>query len=490
MIRKSQFIFFFLVLFLFLGAQPVSGWWDTNWAYRQRVEIAGNGNNSVSNYQMLLNIYNVSDSSSGNSLYSDNILFPDFSDIRIIASDDITPLNYWINETWNNHCDLWVKIPTIDKNAGTTIYIYYNYFEASSVTDGYSTFDFYDNFEGAAVNNTQWVDSTSDGGTITVSNSIIDLEGPGGEGRARIYSIRTFLLKSGKRMMWRSATDNKWTLFEGMQQMGDEVLYFEDSAHRVISYHSCGGADYDFDSVTAITHGVYSLRQFTENISSDNCGDKRFQVSQNNIVEVSKNEDDTVGNANMFINYDVYASGGFIKLDWVFIGNYDYPEPFFDVWYSEESTSTSTPTPLPSEINPHVISKGKTFIYWGWNETGINYIYLDGILVNLNNGTYIYSNLVPNTKHILTLSYDGINETSSIVFTDKEYTYDIWLVPLIGLILIFGFKLSPISPFFGFLIILINLVTNLNQFNDIEKIVNILFIITGILLFKFKFGDI
>jgi len=168
-----------------------------------------------------------------------------------------------------------------------------------------------------------------------------------------------------------------------------------------------------------------------------------------------------------------------------------------DLWQyfnstEEEPTPTPTPTPtsLPSEINPHVISKGKTFIYWGWNETGINYTYLDGILVNLNNGTYIYSNLVPNTKHILTLSYDGINETSSIVFTDKEYTYDIWLVPLIGLILIFGFKLSPISPFFGFLIILINLVTNLNQFNDVEKIVNILFIITGLLLFKFKFGDI
>jgi len=188
---------------------------------------------------------------------------------------------------------------------------------------------------------------------------------------------------------------------------------------------------------------------------------------------------------------DVYTSDGYMGVNCSSVSRWAaYDEWRYTLTEGPTPTPTPTSTPLPSEINPHVILKGKTFIYWGWNETGINYTYLDGVLVNLNNGTYVYSNLIPNTKHILTLSYDGINETSSIVFTDKEYNYDVWLVPLIGLVLILGFKLSPTFPFLGFLIILINLASNPSQFNDVEKIVNILFIITGLLLFKFKFGDL
>jgi len=163
----------------------------------------------------------------------------------------------------------------------------------------------------------------------------------------------------------------------------------------------------------------------------------------------------------------------------------------FKLWYISINVPVGpTPTPPISEINPRLIEKGETYIYWEWNKTGVNYTLLDGLPVKLNNGTYIYSNLLPNSKHILSISYDGINETSSIVTTNKKYDVFIWLIPLIGLILILGFKYSPMLPFIGFFIILMNLALNPNQFNDIEKIVNILFLIIALILFKFKFGDI
>ena len=145
---------------------------------------------------------------------------------------------------------------------------------------------------------------------------------------------------------------------------------------------------------------------------------------------------------------------------------------------------------LNQSESPYLISKGKNYIMWEWNKTNVNYTILDGIPIILNNGMYIYSNLLPNSTHILTISYDGINKNSSTVTTDKDYDYDIWIVPLIGVAFILGFIFTPILTFMGFLILLFNLVINQNQFNDIEKILNMLLIIIGVLLFKFKFGDL
>jgi len=145
---------------------------------------------------------------------------------------------------------------------------------------------------------------------------------------------------------------------------------------------------------------------------------------------------------------------------------------------------------LNQSESPYLISKGKNYIMWEWNKTNVNYTVLDGIPIILNDGMYIYSDLLPNSTHILTISYDGINKNSSTVTTDKDYDYYIWIVPLIGLVFILGFIFTPVLPFMGFLIILFNLGINLNQFNDIEKILNMLLIIIGVLSFKIKFGDL
>jgi len=374
MIRKSQFIFFFLVFFLFIGLQPVSGYvWQDHFI----TDTSANYDGKVTAY------------------------------------------------TWNTGLTTgWLNCTNF---AGHRILHYKN----EKFGSGWYNWSYTD-YGGSSWPFIIWADTsasdTGDSGNPTSSGTK--------------YGCRA----------WPSA----WFLIECFKVVGGVYTELGQNSYS-IDYH-------------------YNISIFWDFTTGD------IHVYEDDInLRLDLNDNAITNSGYMGISY--YSPSG-QSVGW-------------DVWnYANETspaptpTPTPTPAPLPSEINPHVISKGKTFIYWGWNETGINYTYLDGILVNLNNGTYIYSNLIPNTKHILTLSYDGINETSSTVTTDKEYTYDIWLIPLIGLILIFGFKLSPISPFFGFLIVLINLVINLNQFNDVEKIVNILFIITGVLLFKFKFGDI
>lgn len=148
-----------------------------------------------------------------------------------------------------------------------------------------------------------------------------------------------------------------------------------------------------------------------------------------------------------------------------------------------------TPSPTEEQTKINLISKGKNFIFWQWNRTGVNYTILDGEPKILNNGTYVYSNLLPNTTHILSISWDGINETISIVKTDSEYDYFKWFFIAMGLImLIISLKIAVFSVVSS-VIFITNLAYNYTLYAKMEIIICILLLIVSIILIDFNYGS-
>jgi hypothetical protein len=113
----------------------------SGWSYRKPITIDNTKNaNTLSNYQVSVTLDTAS-------LISAGKLRSDCGDIRFTDSDGQTLLSYWIESGCNSaNTKIWVKVPSIPASSTKTIYVYYGNPSATSQSNGYSTFDFFDDF--------------------------------------------------------------------------------------------------------------------------------------------------------------------------------------------------------------------------------------------------------------------------------------------------------------------------------------------------------
>jgi uncharacterized repeat protein (TIGR01451 family) len=123
--------------------------WDNHESWNYRIPVTIHSGTYLAWYQILVTL--------NNSNFDFSQAKPDGSDIRFTHTDGTTELNYWI-ESWNNSTQLayvWVRVPGV-ADGETTIYLYYNNPNASSLSNGPSTFDSFDDdwcqFPGAGCN--------------------------------------------------------------------------------------------------------------------------------------------------------------------------------------------------------------------------------------------------------------------------------------------------------------------------------------------------
>jgi len=129
------------------------GWgglgWLTGWQYRKSHEIIGSTAGAQTDYQIRIKIYYGSGTDSGENVYLNGKCRADFGDIRFTADDGETLLSYWMEEKVDGDYALfWVKIPSIPANPyTTTIYIYYGNPTATTTSNGFNTFLWFNDFE-------------------------------------------------------------------------------------------------------------------------------------------------------------------------------------------------------------------------------------------------------------------------------------------------------------------------------------------------------
>jgi len=133
-------------------------WFDYNWTNCKRIEVFNPGV-ALTNYSVKIGL------TPRNFNYSAAQV--DGEDIRFTYLDNVTLLNYWIEE-WNNAATstVWVKIPTIEASINTTILLYYGNENTTSLSDGSNVFDIFDDFLGSVLNEELWnATEVDDGGS-------------------------------------------------------------------------------------------------------------------------------------------------------------------------------------------------------------------------------------------------------------------------------------------------------------------------------------
>ena len=119
------------IVLLVLGAiEPVSA----AWTKKAPIHINNTGGSALTDYQVMINITYDSDMNSN------------FSDIRVVNETSGETVPYWIeNKSDSNWCKLWFNASYIPASSwcNDTYYLYYGNPSASSASDGYTTFEFF-----------------------------------------------------------------------------------------------------------------------------------------------------------------------------------------------------------------------------------------------------------------------------------------------------------------------------------------------------------
>jgi len=142
---------------LTVRVQPGQDWLGPAWQYRNTIAITNAGSILLNDYQVRVALGSSFDFTKAKS---------DGGDVRFTSDDGVTLIPFWI-EAWdpnNKTAILWVKVPSIP-SVGASLYLYYGNPAALTASNGTTTFDFFDNFEGTGLNPQRW---TSSGGSWTI----------------------------------------------------------------------------------------------------------------------------------------------------------------------------------------------------------------------------------------------------------------------------------------------------------------------------------
>lgn len=111
---------YLLLLGMLVFGSPAQAYWNCLWPFQTRFDVKENSATTQNNYQIKFTL-------TAASLYSAYNWTATGFDLRVLDSDDNTPLEFWI-ESWNQSAKtatIWVRFPTLTASATRSIYFYY-----------------------------------------------------------------------------------------------------------------------------------------------------------------------------------------------------------------------------------------------------------------------------------------------------------------------------------------------------------------------------
>jgi hypothetical protein len=138
-----------------------ANWWNNSWSHRKS-HVINQAIGADVNYQVQITVVNGSGSDSGDIVYSDNKTQTSFDDVRFVASDNTTSLDFWI-ETLNigKNATFWVEISANLTASATTIWMYYGNNAATSASNATNTMLWYDDFNRATLGSAYTIENGS-----------------------------------------------------------------------------------------------------------------------------------------------------------------------------------------------------------------------------------------------------------------------------------------------------------------------------------------
>lgn len=147
---------------------------------RKQIYIKGSKAGTLFNYQMPIKVGESEKSPLPYDVKLFGGILSGFADIRFTLPDGETVLPHYVESVTgkapNRTAVFWVKIPEIPEG-GLPIYMYYSKAGAADLSDGEKVFDFFDSFEGTALNEKKWkIELYDKEGRADVGDSLLSLD--------------------------------------------------------------------------------------------------------------------------------------------------------------------------------------------------------------------------------------------------------------------------------------------------------------------------
>jgi hypothetical protein len=321
-------------------------WFDPNWNNRKKHEIIGSTFGSLVDYQIKIIVHYGSGVDSGEHVYLNGKCRPDFADIRFTLGDGITLLPYWMESKVDyNYAVFWVKLPSILVYPNITyIYVYYNNMNASTISNGANTFDYFtDMINGSGL---VYAKASFSGGEC-----ILDPDGsqPASYVRreVKVGYYHAFRVRSKwyneyggwkeQGFGWTDWTGQTPNYYENALLVGTNIYtngaivyrYFDNGEYRFMVANTSGSTYVVISFGWAGDYHILEIRAFPSVI--------RFALDDDVKASITSNLPGLDVTMNQQIGWYQYAGSGQQYIDWFLIRKYVEPEPTHGSWGGEET---------------------------------------------------------------------------------------------------------------------------------------------------------
>jgi hypothetical protein len=267
-------------------------------------------NNTLSDYQVLLNISN------------DSIFFSTVGDKKFMEfydTDKATLLNHYV-ELWDNvnyNAKIWIKIPNIPASSTKKIYLKKNASRTTDLSNPYNTFDFYDDFN---VDLSKWT-IVSGTWTLSADDSLSVLKSASNEGeqiRSSTFSIKNCRIITKFRFPTVSAQNRYGTLARWQDANNSYLFQVDPNYNQLQIYKNVGGGWYIITSTPYSADVQYhimdcrlletSLKIYFDGVLKLQATDSQFNVSGK-------------------VGFRKGGTGYYYYVDYVEVVKYTEPEP-------------------------------------------------------------------------------------------------------------------------------------------------------------------
>ncbi|NHI89699.1 MAG: DUF2341 domain-containing protein [Candidatus Thorarchaeota archaeon] len=320
--------------------------WLSDWEVRKSHTIEGYAGAGI-NYPIKLTVHFGSGTDSESDMYCDTLCRSDFGDIRFTDDDGTTMLGYWMESSVSSdNAVFWVEIAD-NLNTNQDIYVYYGNSEATSASDGATTFLFFDDFESGTFDNWDysgdWEISTTHKTEVAYgaynAGSTVQSSRDLGHGMNQPDS---FLISLDARTF-----DNFNTFPIGISADTGSCYPCTFGSTNVLYYD---GSYHNWPQNSALAYNTWYTIQIGFDMSSGKLRGWKDGLYMGEVNFVSQASGETPTNVTAFRPGGGTQNTRHLALDNVYIRKWIPSEPSHGVWGSMESTTQTSPptTTLPT----------------------------------------------------------------------------------------------------------------------------------------------
>jgi hypothetical protein len=289
-------------------------------------------NLTISDYQMKLIVHQSGlGPDTSTDIYLGGHCRDDFGDIRFTGPDQTTLLNYWIESIVSGAATVWIKIPTLTPT--NNIYIYYDNPIATSLSNGTSTFDLFDNFDDLS----QWTITKAGTSNATVSGGILDIyrDGANNIGLYRdIILPNKFLYEI--RVQPQNFNSNKTWFYWNAKSYGTTINFWYERSGYMSAPRTVGGQGLGVTRLGTPTYGIWHTNQVIVDTTGVNVTYSYYEdgVLISSTLTTTKDWPGTING--LYLNVSDYDGVGHMYVDYILVRKYVSPEPTFGISGTEE----------------------------------------------------------------------------------------------------------------------------------------------------------